>query len=45
MQEEVTYSLTETGNSIYLAYLEAYSKKHPELTKEQIKAAIREGKE
>lgn len=42
---EETFSLTEAGTAVYLAYLEAYSKKHPELTEEQARQALREGKQ
>ena len=38
-----TYELTEQGKAVYYAFIEAYLKKHPELTEEQAVQAIRNG--
>jgi hypothetical protein len=45
MSDEDTFVVTETGNSVYYAFIEAYRKKYPELSEEQARQAIREGKE
>lgn len=42
---EDTFSLTESGNAVYYAFIEAYRKKHPELTEEQARQALTEGKQ
>jgi hypothetical protein len=44
-EEETTYELTESGKAVYYAFIEAYRKKHPELTEEQAFQALRNGKE
>jgi hypothetical protein len=43
--EETTYAVTELGNAVYHAFIEAYRKKHPELSEEQAFQALRDGKE
>jgi hypothetical protein len=43
--KETTYELTESGKAVYYAFIEAYRKKHPELSEEQALQALREGKE
>lgn len=40
--EETTYELTESGQAVYYAFIEAYRKKHPDLSEEQAVKAIRE---
>jgi hypothetical protein len=42
--EDATYEVTELGNAVYHAFLEAYRKKHPELTEEEALRGLREGK-
>ena len=44
-EEEATYEVTELGNAVYYAFIEAYRKKHPELSGEQALQALRDGKE
>jgi hypothetical protein len=39
---EPTYELTESGKAVYYAFVEAYMKKHPELSEAQAVKAIRE---
>jgi hypothetical protein len=41
--EETTYELTEQGKAVYYAFIEAYRKKHPELSEQQAYEAIRNG--
>jgi hypothetical protein len=41
-EEETTYELTESGKAVYYAFIEAYRKKHPELSEEQAAKAVRE---
>ena len=45
MSDEPTYAVTELGNAVYHAFIQAYLKKHPEMTEEQAYRALREGKE
>jgi hypothetical protein len=42
--EDTTYEVTELGNAVYHAFLQAYRKKHPELTEEEALRALRDGK-
>jgi hypothetical protein len=42
--DEAKYEVTQLGNAVYYAFVEAYRKKHPELTEEQAIAALRDGK-
>jgi len=43
--EDTTYAVTELGNAVYYAFIEAYRKKHPELSEEQALRALRDGTE
>lgn len=45
MSDDQTYEVTELGNAVYYAFIEAYRKKHPELSEEQALQALRDGKE
>jgi hypothetical protein len=45
MSDDQTYEVTELGNAVYHAFIEAYRKKHPELSEEQALQALRDGKE
>ena len=40
--QETSYEITEEGKAVYYAFIEAYIKKHPELSEEQAAKAIRE---
>ena len=40
--EETTYELTESGKAVYYAFIEAYKKKHPELSEEQAIKAVKD---
>lgn len=41
--DKTTYEITEQGNAVYYAFVEAYRKKNPHLTEEQAIAALRDG--
>jgi hypothetical protein len=45
MSDDQKYEVTELGNAVYYAFIEAYRKKHPELSEEQALQALRDGKE
>lgn len=45
MSDDPKYEVTELGNAVYHAFIEAYRKKHPELSEEQALQALRDGKE
>jgi hypothetical protein len=42
IEEDETFSLTDSGKAVYYAFIEAYKKKHPEASEEQAAKAIRE---
>ena len=44
-EEDATYEVTQLGNAVYYAFIEAYRKKHPELSEEEALRALRDGKE
>ena len=44
-EEETTYEVTDLGNAVYYAFIEAYRKKHPNLTEEQALKALQDGTE
>ena len=43
--EDTTYKVTDLGNAVYHAFIEAYRKKHPELSEEEALRALRDGTE
>jgi hypothetical protein len=43
-EEDTTYEITEAGNAVYHAFIEAYRKKNPGVSEQQAIEALRDGK-
>ena len=42
-EDEAGYEVTQLGNAVYYAFLQAYMNKHPELSEEEAIKALRDG--